>query len=65
MASWSLEYTIDVDEKNAIVYVKVYGQWQAETAERYHAEFKKEMEPLLGEPWAKVVDVTNWKTSRN
>jgi hypothetical protein len=65
MASWSLEYTIDVDEPNAIVYVKVYGQWKAETAERYHEDFKREMQPLLGKPWAKIVDLTNWKTSRN
>ena len=65
MVSWSLEYTIDVDEKNAIVYVKVHGQWKTETAENYHADFKRDMEPLLGQPWAKIVDVTNWKTSRN
>ena len=65
MAGWSLEYTIDVDEDNAIVYVKVYGQWKASTAEQYHADFKEEMVPLLGRPWAKIVDLTNWKTSRN
>jgi len=65
MASWSLEYTIDVDEVNAVVYIKVHGRWQAETAERYHADFKKDMEPLLGKPWAKIADLTNWKTSRN
>jgi hypothetical protein len=65
MASWSLEYTIDVDEENAIIYVRVYGQWKAEMAERYHEDFKEAMAPLLGKPWAKVVDLSNWKTSRN
>jgi len=65
MTSWSLDYTIDVDVENAVVYVKVYGQWKAETAERYHEDFKKEMQPLLGKPWAKIVDLTSWKTSRN
>ncbi len=65
MASWSLEYTIEVDLENAVVYAKVYGQWTAETAQRYHDEFKKEVQPLLGQPWAKIVDVSNWKTSRN
>ena len=65
MTSWSLEYTIDVDEANAVVYVKVYGQWTAETAYRYHEEFKRDVQPLLGKPWAKLVDLTSWKTSRN
>jgi hypothetical protein len=65
MASWNLEYTIDVDQENAVVYAKVYGQWKPETAQKYHEDFKKECQPLLGQPWAKIVDVSNWKTSRN
>jgi hypothetical protein len=65
MTSWSLEYTIDVDEENAVAYVKVYGQWTAETARRYHEEFKRDIQPLLSKPWAKLVDLTSWKTSRN
>jgi hypothetical protein len=65
MASWNLEYTIDVDQENAVVYAKVYGQWKPETAQKYHEDFKKEVQPLLGQPWAKIVDVSNWKTSRN
>jgi hypothetical protein len=65
MVSWNLEYTIDVDQENAVVYAKVYGQWKPETAQKYHEDFKKEVQPLLGQPWAKIVDVSNWKTSRN
>ena len=65
MANWSLEYTIDVDEENAVIYVKVYGQWSVDTARQYHEEFKREVQPLLGRPWAKMVDLSNWKTSRN
>lgn len=65
MASWSLEYTIDVDEPNAIVYVKIHGRWRLETAEGYHKDFKEEVAPLLGKPWAKLVDLSNWKTSRD
>jgi len=65
MTSWSLDYTIDVDVENAVVYVKVYGQWKAETAERYHEDFKEQMQPLIGKPWAKIVDLTSWKTSRH
>ena len=65
MTSWRLEYSIDVDVPNAVVYVKVFGQWKAETAESYHQEFKEKMEPLLGKPWAKIVDLCNWKVSRD
>jgi hypothetical protein len=63
MSGWSLEYSIDVDEKNSVIYVKIHGRWRAETAERYHEDFKDEMKALLGRPWAKLVDLTNWKTS--
>lgn len=65
MASWRLEYTIDVDEEQSVVRVKIYGQWRRDTAESYHSDFKKEMGPLLGRPWAKLVDLSNWKTSRD
>ncbi len=62
--SWRLEYTIDADVEKATVYVKIFGQWKAETAKSYHEDFKQEMAPLLGKPWAKIVDLTNWKVSR-
>ncbi|MBD3258874.1 hypothetical protein GF377_10605 [candidate division GN15 bacterium] len=65
MAGWRLEYTIDVDEDHSVVRVKIYGQWRRETAESYHQDFREEMEPLLGRPWAKMVDLSNWKTSRD
>lgn len=60
---FNMEYTIDVDEEAHVVYVKIYGKWREETAESYHRDFKEELTPLLGKPWAKLVDVTNWKTS--
>jgi len=65
MDGWHLGYTIDVDEKNTVIYAKIHGLWKAETAENYHNDFKEEVEPLLGEPWARLIDCTNWKTSRN
>jgi len=65
MANWSLAYTIDVDVDNAIVYAKVYGRWRADDAAGYHRDFVKEMKPLLGKPWAKMVVLSNWKTSRD
>ena len=65
MANWSLEYTIDVDEDDAVIRIKVHGRWLAETAKRYHADFVEDMAPLLGKPWAKIADLTSWKTSRD
>ena len=65
MASWRLEYSIDVDVANAVVYIKVHGQWSTEVAEAYHKDFKDDMEPLLGKPWAKIVDLCGWKVSRD
>jgi hypothetical protein len=65
MADWNLDYIIDVDTENAVIYVKVYGQWSAASADRYHTDFMAAVQPLLGEPWAKIVDLTNWKTSRH
>ena len=63
MSRWSLEYSIDVDEKLAVVFLKIHGIWKGETAERYHQDFREKVAPLLGQPWAKIADLTNWKTS--
>lgn len=63
MASWSLEYSFNVDTKTRVIYAKVFGIWKAETGKNYHTDFKTEVEPLLGKPWAKLIDLTNWKTS--
>ena len=64
MTSWSLQYAIDVDEENAVVRIVVHGRWRADTAKQYREDFMTDMVPLLGKPWAKLVDLTNWKTSR-
>jgi len=37
--------------------------WKADTARSYMEEFKNEVTPLLGKPWAKLIDLTNWRTS--
>ena len=63
MSRWALEYSFDVDEENAVIYAKVFGIWKADTARGYHEDFKVEVAPILGKPWAKVIDLTNWKTS--
>ena len=63
MSSWSLEFSFDVDTEKRVIYEKIYGVWRKETADTYHQEFEAAVQPLLGKPWAKVVDLINWKTS--
>lgn len=63
MSVFSLNYSIDVDEENAIVRAKIYGLWKAETAEAYHRDFMEAFAPMMGRPWVKIVDLSNWKTS--
>lgn len=63
MSGWSLEYDIDVDETNNIVYEKIFGVWRPKTAESYKADFEEEVQPIIDRPWAKLIDLSNWKTS--
>lgn len=63
MPSWSLEYSFDVDVDKAIVYEKIHGIWKLDTAIKYHQDFQKEVQPLIAKPWAKLVNLSNWRTS--
>lgn len=63
MSSWNFEFSFELDRKNHIIYEKIYGLWKKETAEEYHREFVKAVAPLTKKPWAKLVDLLNWKTS--
>ena len=62
MNPWSFEYSFDTDTTNRMLYSKIYGIWKIETAHSYVAELKKEAEPLIKQPWSKLVDLSNWKT---
>jgi len=63
--SFSMNFTIDADLDRRLVIAKIYGIWKKETAEEYHNAFKEEAEPLIksGREWAKVVNLSNWKSS--
>jgi hypothetical protein len=63
MSKWSLEYTFDVDLKQAIIREKIFGIWKESTARQYHEDFQEEVAQLIERPWAKLVDLSNWKTS--
>lgn len=63
MSDWHFQFNIDVDEPNSMVYVKIYGVWREDTARHYHEHFAREVKPLTDKPWARIVDLTNWKTA--
>lgn len=63
--SFSMHFTIDAEPERRLITAKIYGIWKKETAEEYHAAFRKEAEPLVqaGQEWAKIVNLSNWKSS--
>jgi len=63
MNTWSFEFSFRVDTDNAVIYAKIHGLWKAEAARSYGEEFRKEVQPLLVAPWAKLIDLSNWRTS--
>jgi len=62
MDKWHFEYVLDADNENGIMYEKIYGVWRIETAEHYNKDYEKEAEKLIQKPWAKLIDLSNWKT---
>lgn len=61
--SVSLHYSIDADPKRRVIIEKIYGTWKKETAHEYHRDFMTEAEPLTKGKWAKLINLSNWKTS--
>ena len=63
MSGWHLEYSIDVDQDNRIVYEKIFGVWRPSTAEAFVKDYEEEVASLIEKPWARLCDLTNWKTA--
>ena len=63
MSGWHLEYSIDVDPKIRTVYEKIFGVWRISTAESFVRDYEVEVAPLIKKPWARLCDLTNWKTA--
>lgn len=61
MSGWAFEYTLDVDLDNRIIYEKIYGVWRVATAKAYIQDFQDEVKQLTKKPWARMVDLSNWK----
>ncbi len=57
-------YVIDFDVNKRIAFERNIGLWSKEDYLRYHNEYVTKITPLLaGKPWAKLVDITEYKTS--
>lgn len=63
MGGWHLEYLIDVDEENHVVYEKIFGVFRPETAVSYKEDFMEKVAPIIDKPWVKLIDLNNWKSS--
>jgi glutamine synthetase adenylyltransferase len=63
MCGWSLEFTVDVDNARRLVRSKIFGIWRGTHVDDYHREFEEKAQELFDKPWAKLVDLTGWKTS--
>jgi hypothetical protein len=63
MMTFSMNFTIEADLDRRLIREKIYGIWKEETAILYHEEYKRVAEPLVKGKWAKLVDLSNWKSS--
>lgn len=61
--AFSMYYTIDADPDRRLMVEKIYGTWKRETAESYHRDFMEAARPLIGQKWAKIINLHNWKSS--
>lgn len=59
----SMHYNIEVDIERRIVVSKIYGVWKKDTALSYVEDFKEAAKPLLNEKWARLINLSNWKSS--
>lgn len=61
MGDWHFQFNIDADKENRIVYGKIFGVWRKETAEDYLEAFKVEAAEITAKPWAKLINLKNWR----
>jgi hypothetical protein len=59
----SMHYNIEIDEDRKIVIAKIYGIWKPENARSYHEDYKEIVKPLLKGKWARLTNLSNWKSS--
>ena len=63
MNIWHFEYNLEADPDRRIMFEKIYGVWRPQTAKNYVRDFELEASKLIDRPWAKLIDLSNWKTA--
>ncbi len=63
MNIWHFEYNLEADPTRQIMFEKIYGIWRPKTAQSYVRDFEAEAIKLVDKPWAKLIDLSNWKTA--
>lgn len=59
-----MQENLKVDTSRRVVYEYITGLWQAEDYNRMQNEYVTKIGPLLGgNPWAKLSELKNYKTS--
>jgi hypothetical protein len=61
VTKWSFNFTIEIDLDAHIAYNKIFGVWRLQTAQDFHEQFRRDVEPLVKKPWVRVVDLINWR----
>lgn len=46
---------------NQVIFVRFFGAWNNETSIRMCREFQTKAKPILGKPWACLVDLREWE----
>ena len=59
----SFNFTVDSEPERKLMVAKIYGIWKKETAEAYLEEYMKTAEPFVGDKWARLTNLSNWKSS--
>lgn len=57
-------FLVDVDMRNAIVKVKVWGFWTVEDGQAYVEEFKRVAAKVLGRPWYVLADISEFTAQK-
>lgn len=58
-----ISYEFSIIPEHRIMKEKMYGFWNKEIAARYFEDYKKAVQPLLGKPWVKCLDLRDWHPS--
>jgi len=57
-------FLVEVDQRRAIVKVKVWGFWTVEDGQAYVDEFKRAAKKVIGRPWYVLADISEFTAQK-